>query len=267
MIYLDETLPHHPKIVQAGQLIGGKDGRLVALGLYVEAITYARHQVTDGVVPAPVIDEYPRRAGGRYTPATALVKVGLFDHASGGRYVIHDYHHWNPSAVEVKEQKRLAREKKARWRAGQRNGVHADVPRSSSVDKAGTGGGQVGTPDSDDPPSTIHHPCTEEKRKQPAAETAATPLPTLPENHILDSPVFDRRAVRERLAKASNGNNYPVLAKIAREAITDGTTYGELPREVEDRALEHRVSFTHETVVAACESEWFKHEHPDLVKQ
>lgn len=291
MIYLDEILPHHPKIVQAGQLIGGKDGRLVALGLYVEAITYARHQVTDGVVPAPVVEEYRRRPGGRYTPATALVKVGLFEVTTRGRYLIHDYHDWNPTAAQVKEARRLAREKKAKWRS-ERKGVPGGVPKVSREDSEETDEGQGGTPDVPgmekihDPRSTIHDPVRTEttvpsEREQPPAETAAPPLsPTLNEPEPddeppspFDSPVFDPPPPRrhEALARAPKGDNYQVIARIVREALKDGTREDELVEEVKVRAARldidyGRISGATDVVQRAVEAEVWKAKHPELMK-
>jgi hypothetical protein len=265
MVYLDELLPQHPKIVRAGELIGGNNGQVVALGVFVTALCYARQHLTDGLIPQRCLGNVSRKS----RAVSALIRVGLLKKTGAHDFQIHDYQEWNESAEAIKAERKKARERKRLERERRRLAKGGIVPKiPSDVTVVVTAVSQRDespvTPLSHVPRSTTtihdHDPRSEEK--QPTAETAASPRPS----SILDSPVFDRRAVRERLAKASNGNNYPILARIAREAITEGATYGELPREVEDRALEHQIAFTHETVVAACESEWFKHEHPDLVK-
>jgi hypothetical protein len=158
VIYLDESLPNHPKIVRAGQLIGGKDGVLVAVGLFVTAIAYARRLVTDGVVPTVMLDTYPRRAAGSLSPLAALTKVGLLE-KRGHDYIVHDYHHWNPSAAKIKTLREKARIRKAKWRDS-----HDDVTVGQPRDASGTDRGPS-EPRMDmihDPRSPI--PCTEGER-------------------------------------------------------------------------------------------------------
>jgi hypothetical protein len=162
MIYVDEDLPNHPKIVRAGQLIGGaENGRLVALGCYLVALAYARHHVTDGVVPAPLLKVFPRLPGGIHTPATALVKTRLLETTAKGDFRLHDYHDWNPTAAEVKRERKEARERKAKWRADRklaRLAVTGTVTGLSQRDKNGHGG----VPPAHDPRSTIHDPPSRE---------------------------------------------------------------------------------------------------------
>jgi hypothetical protein len=128
VLYVDEDLTTHPKIYKAGELLGGaaKSGPAQALALYLAGLSYARHHVTNGVVP----NGFVATCGLVQTPqavANALSSRGVrLWHRVPGGYRIHDYFHWNPKSSEVKK-------KRAKWREQKRdqrrkaNGEYRDV--------------------------------------------------------------------------------------------------------------------------------------------
>jgi hypothetical protein len=117
VLYVDDRLPNHPKILKAGERIG-KNGPALALAMYLTGLSYAREHTTDGFLP----DAFVRGCSAFTSPADiarALAdgRVRLWERKRGG-YQIHDYHDWNRTASEIK----AIREK---WRAkkqGQRRG-------------------------------------------------------------------------------------------------------------------------------------------------
>jgi len=275
VIYLDDLTPSDVKILKAGRLIGDKKGgRAAALGIYVAAIGYCRNHLTDGLVPVDFLLDFSKNANA----VDALVEVELLE-KRGDDYFVHAFLKWNKSRSEVLQERADTAERMRRFRrrvkpkggpgdGGVTPSLMRDEHRHDPVRDAG-----VTQPH--DPRSTYHDPLRTpevvpgtsrpadsiEEQKQPAGETAAAPPP-------LDSPIFDKPRTPQRhlrLATDTSGDNYRVLSKLAREAITDGTTYAELPREVEDRARKAHVIFARDTVLRACESEWFKHEHPEVV--
>jgi hypothetical protein len=244
MIWLDESVPNHPKIVTAGQLIGGPDGRYVALGMYVEAVCYARHLVTDGIIPGPLVNRYRRRREGQCAPATALVRVKLFERLPGGHYKVHDYHDYNPTAAQVKEDKRLARERKAAWRAKQKGGSPGSVPPLSHRDN----GAAAASPDVHDPLSIIHDPVRENSAPRGS-----------------------------RTRDPGRAGNFHVIAAVVRDLLQErsGEYSSEVdPNLIEDakqRCAELRIDYGDHpdvdlgVIYAAVASEWFKFKHPELV--
>ena len=99
---IDDNVPHHPKFVQAGAL---------ASWLWICGNCYANRYLTDGFIPhhaLPTLGQvaHPQRVADR------LVQVGLWEAVAGG-YRVHDFHHHNPKAADVKlkrEQDRLRKE-------------------------------------------------------------------------------------------------------------------------------------------------------------
>lgn len=209
MLYLDETLPDHFKIHEAGKLIGGKDGRLIALGLFVTAIAYARHQVTDGFVPSTVVEHYPRRTGG-IKPSDALVQVGLLDKSESGRYTIHDYHDWNPSAETIKEAKLKARLRKAKWRADRKNGSPVDVPPVSQGDNSVPHASHARTRDVPGTGMIPHSPSPIQKEQEQENSGFAASPPAQP----------NTSAALNRLSREpSDDRNYRVILRLSHDVM------------------------------------------------
>jgi hypothetical protein len=127
MLYIDDRLPRHPKIFRAGSLLGD-NGPAQALALYLDGLSYARSQLTDGFVPdtfvtSSCVVQEPLRV------AFVLSSRGvrLWKRVRGG-YLIHDYFDLNPTALEVKEKRAKEREKKRRQRHPNGNGTGACPP-------------------------------------------------------------------------------------------------------------------------------------------
>ena len=117
MLYVDDKLVTHPKILKAGDLVG-LGGASRALHLYLLGISYARANLTDGFLPRKFVESC-----GVVSRSSLVAKalsargIGLWRKVKGG-YVIHDYHHWNPKASAVKEKREHDRQRKALERGG-----------------------------------------------------------------------------------------------------------------------------------------------------
>lgn len=132
MIYLDDRLPSHPKILKAGSRIGGKNGAALALAMYVTGLSYAREHETDGFIPDAFLGSCAAFSSpGDIARALADRYVKLWERVRGG-YRIHDYHDWNRKSSEIKAQREKWREKK---RAQRRGGNGRWSPDMSPGDK------------------------------------------------------------------------------------------------------------------------------------
>jgi hypothetical protein len=93
-VRLDDSFYSHPKVVSAGA---------EAVGLYVMALTYASHHLTDGHVPAAWVRE---KVGAKTRKLTAaLVEHSLWSE-NGTGWVIHDYLEYNPSRESIEDKRR-----------------------------------------------------------------------------------------------------------------------------------------------------------------
>lgn len=221
MIYIDDSIFDHPKIVQAGHLIGGNEGRLIALGLFVRAIAYARHQLTDGDVPVPVLSQWDKRGTWKMSPCDALVRVGLLTRdkagtkggTSTGTYHVHDFLKWNKTAAQLKEEQQLERDRKAKWRAAKaskRLNVPPVVPEVSQRD---TDVCPVDVPLFHVPPSPYHDPLKNVQNSGTAATLdSAAYVPAFPKPSQSKQPAED--------------GNYRVILKLA-HAVMEETGIGD----------------------------------------
>jgi len=122
MLYLDDRLPTHPKILKAGARLG-EGGASQALHLYLLGITYARQHLTDGFIPNAFVSSCGVVSkSGSVAKVLANRTVRLWRKVRGG-YQIHDYHQWNPKAAVVKEKRELDRQRKAQARGANPKGV------------------------------------------------------------------------------------------------------------------------------------------------
>lgn len=100
-----DTLATHPKFLTAGRLIGTPSGVGEAIALYVAAVGYSRHFMTDGKVSADFISHSVVAADPeRVAKVLADKRVRLW-HVVPGGYRIHDYHDWNDKARDVKQKR------------------------------------------------------------------------------------------------------------------------------------------------------------------
>lgn len=133
MIYLEEDIARHRKMVMAGALVDkqierehGRNapvgyGLPAALGLYTAGIGYAREHLTDGFLPDEFLATFPGKCGALCI-ATALTdrRVKLWHRVRGG-YRIHDFRKHNESADKIKHRRELGRKRKQQQRFRQRN--------------------------------------------------------------------------------------------------------------------------------------------------
>jgi hypothetical protein len=129
VIYLDDNLLQHPKILRAAAKLGGQNGGACAVAMYLEGLAYTRHHLTDGFVPTLAIKTSSLVREPLHV-ATALVAVKLWHRVPNG-FRIHDYHDWNKSAAEVKRERRKWRAKKQRQRSSS-NGRFSETSRGVS---------------------------------------------------------------------------------------------------------------------------------------
>ena len=116
MIFLDDRLLTHPKLLKAGQRLG-QDGTGKALYLYVWGIAYAKQHLTDGFIPFNVISSCGVISeSGSVAKVLADRSIRLWRKVYGG-YQIHDFHDYNLSANEEKQKRESARQRMAKWRA------------------------------------------------------------------------------------------------------------------------------------------------------
>lgn len=123
-VRLDEMFPEHPKVLAAGG---------DAAWLHVCAIAYCNRHLTDGFVPAGMI----QRLSDRKKPlelVKRLIAQRMWEVASGG-WQIHDFHEYQMSRAKVEEERAKARERMARNRNGSpehERDVRPNIPRASS---------------------------------------------------------------------------------------------------------------------------------------
>jgi hypothetical protein len=138
MLYLDDRLPTHPKIIRAGELLG-TGGASRALHLYLLGLSYARANLTDGFLPSGFVLSCGVVSNSSLcAKALSARGIGLWRKVHGG-YVIHDYHDFNPKAVTVKEKREKDRRRKAAERAGRNGHASAMCPDGQVSDSRARG--------------------------------------------------------------------------------------------------------------------------------
>jgi hypothetical protein len=105
---LDDAFHNHPKAIRAGN---------AGVGLWVRCGTWSANHLTDGVIPAEVVNMYGKG------PDIARVTAARLWVQEGDEYVIPDYLEYNPSRETVLAQRAADAERKRAARArGARNG-------------------------------------------------------------------------------------------------------------------------------------------------
>ena len=110
---LDDSFHSHPKVIAAGN---------EAVGLYVRCGTYAAQHLTDGFIPEQVALQYG-------TPALVakLVETRLWRRARGG-WRMPDYLEYNPSAEQVRRERKAAAQRQRRHRSVTSPRHNGDMP-------------------------------------------------------------------------------------------------------------------------------------------
>jgi hypothetical protein len=122
-VILTDTIATHPKILRAGALLGERRaGRARVLSLYVAAIGYARHYLTDGFIPDAFVRSNPVCSRGEVVAkALSAPSVRLWERTRRG-YRIHDFGVFNETADQIRAKRVKHREQVAAYRARKKAG-------------------------------------------------------------------------------------------------------------------------------------------------
>jgi hypothetical protein len=239
MIYLDEQIASHRKILRAGTLIGdAKGGAMAALGVFVACIGYARRHLTDGVVP----DEYVQKVSRAREISCALRKAKLIKKLRGNRWLIHDYLAWNPSATEVIEKRKLNRIRQAAWHAKKACGKPVDEVSPNSVsDALLTHDPLSPIPDPQVRTAAAIQPGTSQVRGR--KDTAEVPL-----EQRADARDFPRAQKTDTLSREPAADaNVAVLVKLTHQVMAatgiHDTSSPDLVEAVKQMAARHRIQY------------------------
>jgi len=119
---LDDALIDHRKIFYAAEVLG-KNGGVLAVGMYAIGLMWCNKHLTDGFLPAAVVRSFPH-AQNPLALAAALVEARLWarekrDGVAG--FVVHDFASMNPSgdAIRARRKRDAARKQQARRGNGQ----------------------------------------------------------------------------------------------------------------------------------------------------
>jgi hypothetical protein len=173
-IELDDAILDHPKFIRAVRT-GGSG----AVHLWLGFRAYCAKNLTDGAIPADMVDEVRGPQGKeRERALKALLEVGLLKRADDSSpIVMHDYLQWSSSREEVLERRGKARERKARSRRDTPRDERSDSPRDSVVTALGVTPG-VTNPRGRDPLHSPPHLSTpEEDPPTPLVESIVAPVP------------------------------------------------------------------------------------------
>jgi hypothetical protein len=126
-VRIDEEFPHHPKVAPVGPL---------GIALQVASLCYSNRYLTDGYIPYGAVrtlldfnglGENIGDNGDTWVElnpmviARRLVRVGMWEEVDGG-FLIHDYHHYQPSRAQVEAERKKTKERVAKYRENKRKG-------------------------------------------------------------------------------------------------------------------------------------------------
>lgn len=116
-VRLDDSMPHHPKVIAAGPQ---------AFALDVAAIAYSNRYGLDGVIDVRSLCHVLPSLRSPSRVADKLVEVGRWERIEGG-YRIHDYHEYQPTAAETRAKREDVSAKRAA--AGRLGGLKSGEKR------------------------------------------------------------------------------------------------------------------------------------------
>lgn len=111
---LDDGFYDNPKIVRIARQSHG------AVGIHARAISYCAKHLTDGHIPAEVVQGFAPLQRDREQMVEVLIAERAWYKSEDG-YILHDYLDQNPSKEEVEAKRAEDRERKRKERA-RRNG-------------------------------------------------------------------------------------------------------------------------------------------------
>lgn len=111
-VKVDDAFPDHPKVLEAGLQLGTHGvGRVLAI--WLKAMCYCNHNLTDGVITERVLKSWTICDRRPLDVAAVMVMAGLFVRVERG-FRFHDYDEYQPTKAEVtaKRKKDLGRKKR-----------------------------------------------------------------------------------------------------------------------------------------------------------
>ena len=250
---LDDNFPYHPKTLRAIGLVKGRERLQRVLGQYVAGLLYCNKYLTDGFIPS---DEVTLMQGDAL--AETLVHVGLWEVVDGG-FQIHDFHHHNDSADDVKARRDADRERKRLARGGvssdrRPTAVQPPSNRTASGQTPDTRprvgapvGPRAGTPAG---VRTVPVPGLKSKDKSTAfgGPRAIGPVKTL------DPAVDADQAYQTRMAEAEA--NYKVILRLAHEVIGffGVEPEADITEAIKERCAQARITYNSRVVQKAYDA-------------
>lgn len=134
-VKLDDGIADHPKFFDAGRHLG-RHGIARAFAVYVAGLAYANKHLTDGFLSESVVKAFKiDRKPAQIATVLSFADVGLWEAVEGG-WRIHDYHHHNPKAQDVKEKRERDAARKRQERDEKAPPVRAESVRSPARSRA-----------------------------------------------------------------------------------------------------------------------------------
>lgn len=128
---VDDGMLDHPKWIKAI-----RDGGDAALHLWMRMGTWSSRHLTDGEIPAHVVESLPGPRGGKTRERAwqALADASLIHRRSDGSVTLHDYLDYNPSRAKVTSERQ--RKTKDKQNQRDRDSVTGDRPPTVDGDRA-----------------------------------------------------------------------------------------------------------------------------------
>lgn len=104
-----------------------RDRRTRVIGLWTLAGSWSSAELTDGHVPAFMVEEL----AGAMEDAETLAQVGLWDRVADG-YVFHDWQEYNPTRKQVESDRAAAASRMRSLRRGRSGDVRANTTRTAA---------------------------------------------------------------------------------------------------------------------------------------
>lgn len=159
---VDDQFAFNIKVLTAGN---------AAVGLWVRAGSWSAAQLSDGLVPAPIV----AALGGSADDAAALVAAGLWDAVDGG-WQFHDWAEYQPTKAQVLADRAATRERVAKHRAKRGGSAAGSGDGSAAGSGSGNGvtnGAGTPVPSRPDPtrPEDYHSPSLSQSRPKRASDS------------------------------------------------------------------------------------------------
>ena len=116
-VRIDDGFATHPKVVEAGPM---------AMALDIAAMCYCATHLTDGFIPITAVKtlgNFPHGQGLEKI-VTSLISTGLWEVTpEKNGYLVHDYLEYNPSKLQIKNEREANAKRQSRYKRNKSNGV------------------------------------------------------------------------------------------------------------------------------------------------